>query len=69
MQALLKPGALMSHATPCFQYLYEYTRFHLFFFPGRSLEVLAEAADLQVRSFTVDGHYMSAVFSPRAYHQ
>lgn len=61
MQTLLKPGAHMAHATPCFQYLYEYTRFHLFFFPGRSLEVLAGAADLRVRSFTVDGHYMSAV--------
>lgn len=65
MEQLLQPSGLMSHATPCFQYLYEYTRFHLFFFPGRSLEVLAQAAQLQVQRFTVDGHYMNAVLARR----
>jgi SAM-dependent methyltransferase len=66
MTSLLKPGARMSHATPCFDYLYEFTRFHLFFFPGRSLEALAKAADLKVEQFTVDGHYMNAVLGRAA---
>ena len=64
MQSLLNPSARMSHATPCFKYLYEYTRFHLFFFPGRSLQALAAAAGLQVDSFSADGDYMNAVLSP-----
>ena len=66
MEKLLQPGACMSHATPCFQYLYEYTRFHLFFFPGRALEVLARAAHLRLERFTVDGHYMNAVLARQA---
>lgn len=40
--------SLMVHATPCFRYEIEYTRFHLFFFTGRSLEVIAEKAGLRV---------------------
>lgn len=66
MKARLRPGARMSHATPCYQYLYEYTRFHLFFFPGRSLQALAAAADLRVDAFTAEGDYMNAVLSTPA---
>jgi SAM-dependent methyltransferase len=63
MRTLLRPGGRMSHATPCFAYLYEFTRFHLFFFPGRSLSALAAAAGLHVDEFTVDGQFMNAVLS------
>lgn len=59
----LKPGALMAHATPCFEYLFEYTRFHLFFFPGRSREVLAKRAGLRIEGFEVDGNFMNCVYS------
>jgi hypothetical protein len=62
MKQWLKPGALMAHATPCYEYLYEYTRFHLFFFPGRSRELLAQQAGLSINGFEVDGHYMNCVF-------
>lgn len=64
MLAWLKPGAQMAHATPCFEYLFEYTRFHLFFFPGRSREVLAQRAGLKIESFEVYGMFLNAVYSP-----
>jgi hypothetical protein len=65
MKGWLKPGATMAHATPCFEYLYEYTRFHLFFFPGRSRELLADRAGLRIENFEVDGEFMNCVFSPQ----
>ena len=63
MMSMLKPGARMAHATPCYEYLYEFTRFHLFFFPGRSRELLASKSGLTIDSFEVDEHYMNCVFS------
>ena len=61
MASLLKPGSLMSHATPCFDYRFEFTRFHLFFFLGRSREVLTQRAGLEVVSFEEDGNFMNWV--------
>ena len=66
LASLLKPGARMSHATPCYEYLYEYTRFHLFFYLGRSRRYLAEQAGLDICHSTEDGHYMNTVYQPRA---
>lgn len=66
LASLLKPGARMSHATPCFEYLYEYTRFHLFFYLGRSRRYLAEQAGLDICHSTEDGLYMNTVYQPRA---
>ncbi len=63
---VLNPGSRMSHATPCYEYLYEYTRFHLFFFLGRSRNYLAQHAGLDICHSTVDGHYMNTVYQPRA---
>lgn len=37
----------MIHSTPCYQYLYEYTRFHLFFFTGKSLEIICNQLNLE----------------------
>jgi hypothetical protein len=62
MGKILKPGAKMSHATPCFEYLYEYTRFHLFFFLGRSKTLLADKAGLVVCDFVVDGEFMCVLY-------
>ena len=64
MKTWMKPGAAMAHATPCYQYLFEYTRFHLFFFVGRSRELLAQRAGLHIQSYEVDGMFMNCVFSP-----
>ena len=58
MASLLKPGAVMAHATACFEYLYEYTRFHLFFFLGKSVDLLAKRADLKIEEFIRDGDFM-----------
>lgn len=66
LASLLNPGGLMSHATPCYEYLYEYTRFHLFFYLGRSRNYLADHAGLDICHHTVDGLYMNYVFRPRA---
>lgn len=60
---LLKPGGRMSHATPCFDYLYEFTRFHLFFFLGRSRKVLAKKANLHIEDFVVDGEFMNLILT------
>jgi hypothetical protein len=62
MKEILKPGARMSHATPCFEYMYEYTRFHLFFYLGRSRKILAQKASLVVTEFLVDGEFMCALY-------
>lgn len=40
--------SIMTHATECYRYAVEFSRFHLFFFLGRSAGVLAERAGLRV---------------------
>ncbi|MDA0630972.1 MAG: hypothetical protein O2981_06325, partial [Proteobacteria bacterium] len=63
MVSLLPSGSLMSHATPCFEYRFEFTRFHLFFFLGRSRSLLARRAGLQIESYQVEGDFMNLVLS------
>lgn len=49
MKLLLRTAeSKMSHCTGCFLYKYEYTRFHMFFFTGNSVHVLAEKAGLSI---------------------
>ena len=45
---LVAPDALMAHTTGCYDYKYEYTRFHLYFFTGKALDVLCEKAGLNL---------------------
>lgn len=66
MASLLGTGGRMSHATPCFEYKYEFTRFHLFFYAGRSRELLARAAGLKLESFSADGDFMNMVLSRKS---
>jgi len=66
MRALLNKGCKMSHATPCFEYLYEFSRFHLFFFLGRSRAILAEKAGLHIDDFVSDGEFKNIILSMRA---
>ena len=47
MLAHLKPGGAMAHATDCFSYAYAHTKYHLFFFVGRSVDTMAERAGLR----------------------
>lgn len=65
MRELIKRGGRMSHATPCFEYLYEYTRFHLFFYLGRSRSLLAEKANLIIVDFVLDGEFMCAIYEAK----
>ena len=48
MSGLLKDGAEMAHCSGCYEYAFEYTRFHLFFLTGNSLKRLSAAAGLTV---------------------
>ncbi|MCT0229475.1 class I SAM-dependent methyltransferase [Synechococcus sp. CS-1324] len=66
LKELLLPDGKLVHATPCYDYLYEYTRFHVFFFMGRSLEFLAASAGMKLCEFiqSDDSDYMAAVLTP-----
>lgn len=63
MRELLKADGKMSHSTSCFEYLYEYTRFHLFFFLGKSRSELAKKAKFNVIDFVKDGEFMNLVLT------
>lgn len=63
LSGYLKPGGRMAHATPCYEYLYEFTRFHLFFFVGRSRKYLIENSGLKEESFDLDGDFMNMILS------
>lgn len=48
MKSLLKDkDSFMEHSTSCYEYRQEFTRFHLFFFTGRSLDVLCGRTGLR----------------------
>lgn len=49
MSSLLKDDGIMIHTTHCYNYACEYTRFHLFFFTGDSLKIIAQKAGLEVQ--------------------
>jgi hypothetical protein len=61
MQGLLREGGLMAHSTPCFEYLYEYTRFHLYFFTGKSKSFLMQEAGLYLIDEVNDGDFICKV--------
>lgn len=48
--ALLKPGGVMAHSGACFDYIYEISPFHLFFYCGEAVEKLAERTGFRVLS-------------------
>jgi transposase-like protein len=66
MRSYLKPSGAMTHSTPCYELAYENTRFHLFFYLGRSVELLAAKTGLKVIDRQSDGEYLSVTF--RAVH-
>lgn len=47
MKKYLAPGGLMVHATACYSYCYEWSRFHLFFFLGRSVDKLCQLCGIK----------------------
>jgi hypothetical protein len=60
--SILKPGGRMAHSSPCYAYMYAYTRFHTVFLIGRSVQVLAERTGFRVADRIQDGEYINYVF-------
>ena len=60
--AMLGPGARMAHSTPCYEYLYPFTRFHTVFLLGRSPDVLAEKTGFRTVERITEGEYTNIVF-------
>ncbi len=46
MKSLLKDNGIMAHGSGCYEYAFEYTRFHLCFFLGRSLEYISKKLEM-----------------------
>jgi hypothetical protein len=67
MRSLLNGGGKMSHATPGYEYLYEYTRFHLFFYSGRSREVLGRLAGLELVDYVSDGIFKCGIYAQHSH--
>jgi SAM-dependent methyltransferase len=59
---MLKPGGVMAHASPCYEYTYAFTRFHTLFLVGRSAGVLAERTGFRLKDRTKEGEYINVVF-------
>ena len=55
MKSLLRtPDSRMAHCTGCFLYKYEYTRFHMYFFTGNSLNILASRVGIQILGHKIE---------------
>jgi len=65
MASHLRTGALMTHATPCYELAIEDTRFHTAFYLGRCVDVLAQRVGLDVVGREQDGDYRSVTFRVR----
>jgi len=63
--SVMKPKGRMAHASPCFEWSYAFTRFHVFFPLGDSLSRLAARTDLAVTHQIDDGEYHVRVLAPR----
>jgi hypothetical protein len=59
---VLPPGGRMAHSTPCYDYRYAQTRFHVVFLVGKSPEILAERTGFKVVDRIRDGEYINYVF-------
>jgi SAM-dependent methyltransferase len=59
---ILKPGGVMAHSSPCYEYAYAITRFHTLFLMGRSPGTLAHRTGFRVKNRIQDGEYINVVF-------
>ncbi len=62
LRSILRPGSRMAHATPCYRYAYENTRFHVVFLTGASPHVLAEKSGFRLAGREEDGEFINCVF-------
>lgn len=63
--AILKPGARMAHASPCYRYAYAFTRFHTLFLTGDSPALLAERGGFRIVDREEEGEFINVVFERR----
>jgi SAM-dependent methyltransferase len=59
---ILKPGGRMAHASPCYQWSYAFTRFHVFFPLGRAPEALAARTGFRIGRSVDDDPFRAVVF-------
>jgi hypothetical protein len=59
---ILKPGARMAHASPCYRYAYAFTRFHTLFLTGDAPAVLAERSGFRIADREDEGEFINVVF-------
>ena len=59
---LLKPGGRMAHSSPCYNYSYDFTRFHTLFLLGKSPYVLAERTGFVAEKVVEEGEYINVLF-------
>ncbi|GEM_PF-1119568 len=64
--SMLKPGGVMAHTTPCYEYLYHNTRFHTIFYLEDSIRVLADKTGFEIVDRQVDGDYINVLFRKTA---
>ena len=62
---ILEPGAQMAHASPCYRYTYEFSRFHVIFLLGNSAQVLAERTGFRLVHREEDGEFINCIFERR----
>lgn len=56
MKSLLRsPACKMAHSTACYEYKFEYTRFHTCFYTGNAVEALCKRTNMNVLDYVDDG--------------
>jgi lipopolysaccharide transport system ATP-binding protein len=63
LSGLLKPEGGQVHSTACFEYKFEFTRFHVFFYTGNAMRYLAEKANMTIDEWEKDGDYIACMMS------
>jgi SAM-dependent methyltransferase len=61
---LLKPGGRMAHASPCYEWSFDFTRFHVFFPLGDSVAALARRTGFRLIGREDDGDFRVRIFAP-----
>ncbi|PVZ87149.1 methyltransferase [Serratia sp. S1B] len=61
LKNLLVEDGRIVHATACFDYLYDFTHYHVYFFTGRSTEVLAKKTGMSIIDWVRDGEYIACI--------
>jgi hypothetical protein len=54
LKGMLNPHARMAHSTNCYRYTHEHSRWHLFFFVGKSVDFLCEKCGLEICDRSMD---------------